>query len=40
MAKKTKARKVSLGAKLIPRGSVTKNPKQPYKCGGKIKKAK
>ena len=40
MAKRTKARKVSLGAKLIPRTGVTRNPKQAYKCGGKIKKAK
>ena len=27
-------------AKLIPRAGVTKNPKQTYKCGGPIKKAK
>jgi hypothetical protein len=40
MAKNTNARKVSLSPKLIPRGGVTKNPKQSYKCGGKIKKAK
>lgn len=38
MAKKTKARKVKLTPKFIPRASVTKNPKQPYGCGGKIKK--
>ena len=40
MAKKTKARKVALAPKLIPRAGVTKNPKQSYKCGGKIKTAK
>lgn len=40
MAKKTKARKVTITPKLIPRAGVTKNPKQSYKCGGKIKTAK
>lgn len=40
MAKKTKARKVPLAPKLIPRAGVTKNPKQPYKCGGKLKTSK
>lgn len=40
MAKKIKARKVALAPKLIPRAGVTKNPKQSYKCGGKIKTAK
>lgn len=40
MAKKTKKRKVALAPKLIPRAGVTKNPKQSYKCGGKIKTAK
>ena len=40
MAKKTKARKVALAPKLIPRAGVTKNPKQSYKCGGKIKTTK
>ena len=38
--KKTISRKVSLGTKLIPKAGVTKNPKQPYGCGGKLKKAK
>ena len=37
MAKKIKRRKVALAPKLIPRAGVTKNPKQPYKCGGQIK---
>lgn len=40
MAKKTKKRKVALAPKLIPRAGVTKNPKQSYKCGGKIKTTK
>lgn len=40
MAKKTKARKISIAPKLIPKGKITKNPKQVYKCGGKIKTAK
>lgn len=40
MAKKTKARKVALAPKLIPRAGITKNPKQSYKCGGKIKTTK
>lgn len=40
MAKKTKTRKVSLAPKLIPRAGVTKNPKQSYGCGGKIKNPK
>lgn len=40
MAKKTKKRKVALAPKLIPRAGVTKNPKQSYKCGGKVKTAK
>ena len=39
MAKKTTARKVKLAPKFIPRAGTTKNPKQPYGCGGKIKKA-
>lgn len=40
MAKKTKTRKVSLAPKLIPRAGVTKNSKQSYGCGGKIKNPK
>lgn len=40
MAKKTKARKVTIAPKLIPRAGVTRNPKQSYKCGGQVKKAK
>lgn len=40
MVKKTKTRKVSLAPKLIPRAGVTKNPKQAYKCGGKVKTSK
>ena len=40
MAKKTKKRKVALAPKLIRRAGLTKNPKQPYNCGGKIKTAK
>ena len=40
MAKKIKTRKVSLAPKFIPRAGVTKNPKQTYKCGGKVKTSK
>lgn len=40
MAKKTIARKVTLAPKFIPRSGTTLNPKQPYGCGGKIKKSK
>lgn len=40
MANKTKSRKVPLAPKLVPRAGVTKNPKQPYKCGGKLKISK
>lgn len=40
MAKQTESRKVSLSPKLIPRTGVTRNPKQPYKRGGKIKNSK
>lgn len=40
MTKKTKQRKVALAPKLIPKGKVTKNPKQTYNCGGKIKSNK
>ena len=39
MAKRSGNKKVK-PAKLIPRAGVTKNPKQIYKCGGPIKKAK
>lgn len=39
MAKKISS-KIVKPAKLIPRAGVTKNPKQTYKCGGPIKKAK
>lgn len=40
MTKKTKTRKISLAPKLIPRAGVTKNSKQTYKCGGKVKTSK
>ena len=40
MAKKTNARKVSLAPKLIPRAGLSRNPKDSYSCGGKIKKSK
>lgn len=37
---RTNSKKKVGAAKLIPRAGVTKNPKQTYKCGGPIKKAK
>lgn len=40
MVKKTNARKVSLAPKLIPRAGLSRGPKDPYACGGKLKKSK